>query len=152
MDLLRQEAESALTRQKEADHQKFSQDFGRAAAREAELVEKNRQMQRDLENAGQLMTEKVQMEEEMAKSRLRMSTLAAAVESYEQALKELTAERDTLLDRSQASRGLHRKVREIAAMTQSHRSPHVLSRCRQRQQSPTYKHLLRPTLAKAPSR
>jgi len=107
MDLLRQEAESALTRQKEADHRKFSQDFGRAAAREAELLQKTRKMQRDLENAGQLVTEKLQMGEEMAKSQLQMSTLTAAVESYEQALKELTAERDMLLAQSQASWGLH---------------------------------------------
>jgi hypothetical protein len=83
-----------LQQQKREDGDKFAQDFGRAAAREAELAEINRQLRRDLAVLRAQATEKERTGKELQES--EVSILAAAVDSYEQALKELGAERDSL--------------------------------------------------------
>ena len=83
-----------LQQQKKEDGEKFAQDFGRAAAREAELAEINRQLRRDLAVLRAQATEKERTGKELQES--EVSILAAAVDSYEQALKELGAERDSL--------------------------------------------------------
>jgi chromosome segregation ATPase len=83
-----------LQQQKKEDGEKFAQDFGRAAAREAELAEINRQLRRDLAVLVAQAKEKERTGKELQES--EVSILAAAVDSYEQALKELGGERDSL--------------------------------------------------------
>ena len=83
-----------LQEKKREDSEKFAQDFGRSAAREAELAEKNRQLKRDLEVLRLHAAEKERTGKELQES--EVSILAAAVDSYEQALKELGSERDSL--------------------------------------------------------
>jgi len=76
-----------LLKETEQDRQKFSEDFGRAARREAELAEQNRRMKKELEAAHtQKESADQHFEEKEFELNSNISTLMAATESYEQAL------------------------------------------------------------------
>lgn len=76
-----------LLKETEQDRQKFSEDFGRAARREAELAEQNRRMKKELEAAhSQKESADQHFEEKEFELNSNISTLMAATESYEQAL------------------------------------------------------------------
>jgi len=89
--------------QQEEDSQTFAEIFGRGAAREAELSEKNRQQKKDLEVALSRNSEIERGDQDLKQSIEEMATLTAAVDSYEQALRELRAERDALDAQQKAS-------------------------------------------------
>ena len=91
-----------LLQQKE-DGQTFAENFGRGATREAELSEKNRQQKKDLEVALSRNSEIERGDQDLKQSIEEMATLTAAVDSYEQALRELRAERDALGAQQKAS-------------------------------------------------